>query len=67
MAPPRRLGARMRWLFLLFMMFNVATAVPRILDSGGAVLPWRVTGVLAALALAYWWLRGYVHLGVLPR
>jgi len=40
-------------------MFNVVTAVPRILDSGTVELPWRATGVLAAFALAYWWLRGY--------
>jgi len=66
LASPRQLGARIRWLFLVFIMFNVVTAVPRILDSGTVALPRRATGVLAALALAYWWLRGCTGPGSTP-
>ena len=59
MAPPRQLGARIRWLFLIFILFNLVTTVPRTLGSDIAPLGWRVAAVGAALALGWWWLRGY--------
>jgi diguanylate cyclase (GGDEF)-like protein len=59
MAPPRRLGARIRWLFLIFVLFNVVTTVPRTLEGDVAPLPWQLAAVAAALGLGWWWLRGY--------
>jgi hypothetical protein len=59
MAPPRQLGARIRWLFLVFVLFNVVTTVPRTLEGDVAPLPWQLAAVAAALGLGWWWLRGY--------
>ncbi|MEU4625581.1 GGDEF domain-containing protein [Actinoplanes sp. NPDC023801] len=59
MAPPRQLGARIRWLFLIFILFNVVTSVPRTLEGDIAPLPWQLAAVAAALGLGWWWLRGY--------
>ncbi|MEU4161779.1 GGDEF domain-containing protein [Actinoplanes sp. NPDC026670] len=59
MAPPRQLGARIRWLFLIFILFNVITTVPRTLEGDIAPLPWQLAAVAAALGLGWWWLRGY--------
>ncbi|MBG0566474.1 GGDEF domain-containing protein [Actinoplanes aureus] len=59
MAPPRQLGARIRWLFLIFILFNVVTAVPRTLHGDIAAPAWKFAAVAAAAGLAWWWLRGY--------
>ncbi|GIE33358.1 hypothetical protein Ait01nite_064030 [Actinoplanes italicus] len=59
LAPPRQLGARIRWLFLIFILFNVVTSVPRTLEGDVAPLPWQLAAVAAALGLGWWWLRGY--------
>jgi diguanylate cyclase (GGDEF)-like protein len=56
---PQQLGARIRWLFVVFVLFNVLTAVPRTLTSPMAPFTWRILGAVAALGLAYWWLHGY--------
>ncbi|WP_433305725.1 diguanylate cyclase domain-containing protein [Actinoplanes sp. CA-030573] len=58
LAPPRQLGGRIRWLFLIFATFNVAGSVPRTLH-GTASTPVRIAAVAAAVLLAWWWLRGY--------
>ncbi len=63
MAPPRQLGARIRWLFLILILFHVTTAVPRILTGDGPAPLWRVAAVSAALALGSWWLHGYRRAG----
>jgi diguanylate cyclase (GGDEF)-like protein len=59
MAPPRQLGARIRWLFMIFILFNVVTTVPRTLEGDVTTLPWQLAAVAAALGLGWWWLRGY--------
>jgi diguanylate cyclase (GGDEF)-like protein len=59
MAPPRQLGARIRWLFLILMLFNLLTTVPRTLDSDLAPLSWRIAAVAACAGLGWWFLRGY--------
>jgi diguanylate cyclase (GGDEF)-like protein len=59
MAPPRNLGERIRWLFVIFVLFNLAVTVPRTLNGTVASLSWRIGAVVAAAALAWWWLRGY--------
>ncbi|WP_328459856.1 GGDEF domain-containing protein [Actinoplanes sp. NBC_00393] len=59
MAPPRQLGARIRWLFLILILFNLIITVPRALGSDLAPLTWRIAAVAAVAVLGCWFLRGY--------
>ncbi|MET7423471.1 GGDEF domain-containing protein [Dactylosporangium sp. NPDC005555] len=59
LAPPRPLGGRIRWLFVIFGVFNLLTVLPRTLGRVEEPLPHRLPAAVAALALAAWWLRQY--------
>ncbi len=57
--PPKQLGRRIQWLFLLMGLFNVVGSVPRMFAAGVAVPAERVAAVAAAVFLVLWWVRGY--------
>lgn len=59
LAPPKSLGGRIRWLFLLFALFYLLNSVPRILTGQGTTVQVRMVALGALAALAWWWVRGY--------
>jgi diguanylate cyclase (GGDEF)-like protein len=59
MVPPKELGRRIQWLFLLMGLFNVVGALPRIFASPEVPVWQRMAASLAALFLIGWWVRGY--------
>jgi diguanylate cyclase (GGDEF)-like protein len=59
MLPPRRLGRRIQWLFLLMGLFNVVGSLPRIFSSTEVPAAQRIAASLAALFLLVWWVHGY--------
>ncbi len=59
LAPPKPLGGRIRWLFVIFGVFNLVTVLPRVLSRTGDPLPPRLAAAVAALVLAAWWVRQY--------
>ncbi|MGI5186018.1 diguanylate cyclase domain-containing protein [Dactylosporangium sp. CA-152071] len=65
LAPPKQLGGRIRWLFVIFGVFNLVTVLPRVLGHGTGPVTARVAAAVAAVALAGWWLRQY-RLGTFP-
>jgi diguanylate cyclase (GGDEF)-like protein len=58
LAPPKDLGGRIRWLFLIFILFNLVTAAPRLL-SGTADGALKAAALAGMVGLGYWWVRGY--------
>ncbi|MGX6606786.1 hypothetical protein ACWKSP_32370 [Micromonosporaceae bacterium Da 78-11] len=57
--PPKQLGRRIQWLFLLMGLFNVVGALPRTFGVPGLSGVERGATVLAAAFLVVWWIRGY--------
>ncbi|GAB3855521.1 diguanylate cyclase domain-containing protein [Dactylosporangium cerinum] len=59
LAPPKPLGGRIRWLFVIFGVFNLITVLPRVLSRTDVSPASRLPAAVAALALAAWWIRQY--------
>jgi diguanylate cyclase (GGDEF)-like protein len=59
LAPPKSLGGRVRWLFLLFALFYLVNSVPRILAGQDTTVQVRMAALGALAALAWWWVYGY--------
>ena len=63
--PPAGLLARLRWLFLAFVLFFALTFVPQLVLESDWPVPVRVLSALLLLALAGWWTLCYRR-GVFP-
>ncbi|MEV4515263.1 GGDEF domain-containing protein [Dactylosporangium sp. NPDC049525] len=59
LAPPKPLGGRIRWLFVIFGVFNLVTVLPRVLSRADEPVASRFAAAVAAAALAGWWLWRY--------
>jgi diguanylate cyclase (GGDEF)-like protein len=59
LAPPKPLGGLIRWLFVIFGVFNLITVLPRVLGRTDEPLAARLPAAVVALALAGWWIRQY--------
>ena len=57
--PPKQLGRRIQWLFLLMGLFNVVGSVPRMFAAEVAPPAERVAAIAGAMFLLLWWVRGY--------
>ncbi len=56
--PPKQLGRRIQWLFLLMGLFNVVGSVPRMLGAGVAAPLERVAAIAGVVFLVVWWIGG---------
>lgn len=59
MTPPGQLLTRLRWAFLLFMLFFVLTFTPQLLLQSPWLLLVRLLSTGLLLALGLWWVRCY--------
>ena len=59
LAPPKQFGRRIRWVFLIFALFNVAQAFIHILRAGADSVVPRPISLAAVCWLGWWWVHEY--------
>jgi diguanylate cyclase (GGDEF)-like protein len=62
--PPKQLGRRIQWLFLLMGLFNVVGTVPRTMAAAQTTAGQRLVAAVAVLFIAVWWIVGYRRRGL---